>query len=114
MFTSQKQLFDIPDEVAYLNTAYMSPLMHSVVAAIDEGVRLKAQPWKLTIDHFFNDVEAAKKLFGQLVNAHEDWIAVIPSASYGLSTAANNPLYFAVGAGALVLVIGLFLLRTRR
>ena len=90
MFTSQKQLFDIPDEVAYLNTAYMSPLMHSVVAAINEGVRLKAQPWKLTIDHFFNDVEAAKKLFGQLVNAHEDWIAVIPSASYGLSTAANN------------------------
>ena len=31
-----------------------------------------------------------------------------------LSTAANNPMYFAVGAGALVLVIGLFLLRTRR
>jgi LPXTG-motif cell wall-anchored protein len=31
-----------------------------------------------------------------------------------LSTAANNPLYFAVGAGALVVVIGLFLLRTRK
>ena len=31
-----------------------------------------------------------------------------------LSTAANNPMYFAVGAGTLVLVIGLFLLRTRR
>ena len=31
-----------------------------------------------------------------------------------LSTAANNPMYFAVGAGALVLVIGLFLLRTRQ
>ena len=31
-----------------------------------------------------------------------------------LSTSANNPLYFAVGAGALVVVIGLFLLRTRK
>ena len=90
MLSSQKHLFDIPDEVAYLNTAYMSPLMHSVVAEIDEGVRLKAQPWKLTIDHFFNGVETAKKLFGQLVNASEDRIAVISSASYGLSTAANN------------------------
>ena len=61
MISSQKHLFDIPDEVAYLNTAYMSPLMHSVVAAIDEGVRLKARPWKLTVDHFFNDVKTAKR-----------------------------------------------------
>ena len=54
MLSSQKQLFDIPDEVAYLNTAYMSPLMHSVVAAVEEGVRLKARPWTLKIDHFFD------------------------------------------------------------
>ena len=90
MISSQKHLFDIPDEVAYLNTAYMSPLMHSVVASIDEGVRLKARPWKLTVDHFFNDVKTAKRLFGKLVNAPQDRIAVTPSASYGLSTAANN------------------------
>ena len=90
MISSQKHLFDIPDEVAYLNTAYMSPLMHSVVAAIDEGVRLQARPWKLTVDHFFNDVKTAKRLFGKLVNAPQDRIAVTPSASYGLSTAANN------------------------
>ena len=90
MLSSQKQLFDIPDEVAYLNTAYMSPLMHSVVAAMDDGVRLKARPWTLTIDHFFDDVETAKALFGQMVHAPADRIAVIPSASYGLSTAANN------------------------
>ena len=90
MLLSQKQLFDIPDEVAYLNTAYMSPLMHSVVAAMDQGVRLKAQPWKLSIEHFFDDVETAKALFGQVVNAPADRIAVIASASYGLSTAANN------------------------
>ena len=64
MLLSQKQLFDIPDEVAYLNTAYMSPLMHSVVAAMDQGVRLKARPWKLSIDHFFDDVDTAKALFG--------------------------------------------------
>ena len=90
MISSQKHLFDIPDEVAYLNTAYMSPLMYSVVAAIDEGVRLKARPWKLTVDHFFSDVKTAKRLFGKLVNAPQDRIAVTPSASYGLNTAAKN------------------------
>ena len=90
MLSSQKRLFDIPDEVAYLNTAYMSPLMHSVVAAMDEGVRLKSRPWTLTTNHFFDDVETAKALFGQVVNATADQIAIIPSASYGLSTAANN------------------------
>jgi len=31
-----------------------------------------------------------------------------------LSTAADNPLYFEVGAGALVILIGLFLLRAKR
>ena len=31
-----------------------------------------------------------------------------------LSTTADNPLYFAVGAGALVLLVGLYLLRTRK
>lgn len=31
-----------------------------------------------------------------------------------LSTTTDNPLYFAVGAGALVLLVGLYLLKTRR
>lgn len=31
-----------------------------------------------------------------------------------LSTTADNPLYFAVGAGALVLLVGIFMLRSRR
>ena len=48
---SQKHLFDIPDEVAYLNNAYMSPLMHSVVAAMEKGISRKAQPWDLSLIH---------------------------------------------------------------
>ena len=31
-----------------------------------------------------------------------------------LSTTADNPLYFALGAGAFVLLVGLYLLRTRQ
>jgi selenocysteine lyase/cysteine desulfurase len=34
----QRNLFDIPDEVAYLNCAYMSPLLKSVTEAGRRGV----------------------------------------------------------------------------
>jgi hypothetical protein len=30
---SQRQLFDIPEDVAYFNCAYMSPLLRSVATA---------------------------------------------------------------------------------
>ncbi len=90
MIPSQKHLFDIPDDIAYLNTAYMSPLMNSVINAIDEGARLKARPWKIQVRHFFDDVDRARALFAKIVNAPAERIAIIPSASYGLTTAALN------------------------
>ena len=33
MIPSQRHLFDLPDDVTYLDCAYMAPLMHSVVEA---------------------------------------------------------------------------------
>mgnify|MGYP003307311855 CR=1 FL=1 len=42
MIKAQRHLFNIPDDVAYLNTAYMSPLLNSVIKATDEGARLKS------------------------------------------------------------------------
>ena len=86
---SQKHLFDIPDEVAYLNNAYMSPLMHSVVAAMEKGISRKAQPWDYTSEEFFTYPEEARKLAAQIYGGSADNIAIVPSASYGLQTAAN-------------------------
>ena len=90
MLTHQRHLFDIPDDVAYLNTAYMSPLLTLVVEAMEEGTRLKARPWTLTIDHFFEDVEKARGLIGTLFNVSSTSVSIIPAASYGLTTAARN------------------------
>ena len=86
---SQKHLFDIPDEVAYLNNAYMSPLMHSVAAAMKKGISRKAQPWDYTSEEFFTYPEEARKLAAQIYGGSADNIAIVPSASYGLQTAAN-------------------------
>ena len=44
----QRHLFDIPDDIAYFNCAYMSPLMHKVAAAGQQAVTRKANPWRIT------------------------------------------------------------------
>lgn len=86
----QRELFDIPEDVAWLNCAYMSPLMKTAVAAGEAGLRGKAQPWTLKPADFFPGPEEARALFARLINAAPDDIAVVPSASYGVATAARN------------------------
>ncbi len=102
MIDCQRHLFDIPEDVAYLNTAYMSPLMNSVVEAIDTGSRLKARPWTLKIDHFYQDVDIARSLFSELLKTTSQNVAIIPSASYGIQIAANN---IKIDSGSKILVL---------
>ena len=102
MLSSQRHLFNIPHDVVYLNTAYMSPLLNSVVEAIDRGVRSKAHPWKITISNFYEDIERARILFSGLTNSNPENIAIIPSASYGIQIAANN---IKIEAGKKILIL---------
>ncbi len=90
MLSSQRSLFDIPDDICYFNCGYMSPLLKSVAKAGVEGVMKKATPWTLTPTDFFTESNAARNLFAQLINAKATDIAIIPSASYGISVAAKN------------------------
>ena len=60
--TSQRHLFDIPDEVAFLNCAYISPLPKASLIAGDRGLRRKAQPWTIAAADFFTSSEAVRKL----------------------------------------------------
>ncbi len=85
----QKHLFDIPSDVAYFNNAYISPLMHGVVEAMQDGIRSKAQPWTISPKDFFSYAEEARGLAAQIYGSENDSIAIVPSASYGIQTAAN-------------------------
>ena len=40
----QRNLFNIPDEIVYLNTAYISPLSLKVEKAINKGCKLETEP----------------------------------------------------------------------
>jgi len=57
MIPCQRHLFDIPEDVAYLNCAYMSPLMKSVDEAGSMGLARKMHAWEITPDQFFSGAE---------------------------------------------------------
>jgi selenocysteine lyase/cysteine desulfurase len=90
MIPCQRHLFDIPDDVAYLNCAYMSPLMKSVLEAGTAGLARKTHPWELTSDKFFTGSDEFRATAAQLLDCSADCIAIVPSASYGIATAARN------------------------
>lgn len=87
---SQRHRFAIPEDLHYLNCAYMAPLSHGVSGAMVEGARLKEQPWNFRPADFFAVVEAFRERAGRLVKVDADRIAVVPSVSYGLAVAAAN------------------------
>src|SRR6267378_7659311 len=90
MIPCQRHLFDIPDDVAYLNCAYMSPLMKPALEAGTAGLARKAHPWDLTPDQFFTGADEFRATAAQLLDSPADCIAIVPSASYGIATAARN------------------------
>jgi selenocysteine lyase/cysteine desulfurase len=87
---SQRALFEIPDDVTYLNCASMSPQLRTVTAAGIDAVRGKASPWKLSAIDWFEHAEPLRALFGRVIGADAESIALVPSVSYGLAVAAAN------------------------
>jgi selenocysteine lyase/cysteine desulfurase len=85
----QRQLFDIPDEIAYFNCAYYSPQLNESRKRLYSGVDEKSHPWERTASNFFDDADTIRNLSAQIFGSDADGYAVIPAASYGLSTAAR-------------------------
>jgi selenocysteine lyase/cysteine desulfurase len=86
----QRQLFEIPEGVAYLNCAYMSPQLRSAREIGERALARKSQPWEITPGDFFEDSEKTRALFARLVGGEADGVALIPSVSYGIAVAAAN------------------------
>src|SRR5215210_2470792 len=86
----QRGLFEIPEDVAYLNCAYMSPQLRSAQEVGERAVARKSRPWEITPPDFFEDSEESRVLFARLVGGEPDGVALIPSVSYGIAVAAAN------------------------
>ena len=87
---SKRDLFEIPEDIVYLNCAYMSPQLRPAREIGEKAISRKSRPWEITPDDFFEDAEEIRALFARLVGGDADGVAIIPSVSYGISVAAAN------------------------
>jgi selenocysteine lyase/cysteine desulfurase len=91
MLRSQRHLFDLSDEIAYLNGAYMSPQLRSVEQVGIAALKQKSRPFNIQLEDFFEPVQALRSAYAQLVNCpNPGRIAIIPSVSYGMAAVARN------------------------
>jgi selenocysteine lyase/cysteine desulfurase len=86
----QRDAFDLPDGVAYLNCAFMSPQLRRVSEVGIAAVQRKQRPWRIGPADFFDHLERLRGLFAQLIQGDAEGVAVVPAASYAVSTAAAN------------------------
>ncbi len=97
-----RELFELPEDVAYLNCSYLSPNLRSVRAAGEAGVGRKSRPWEVRPADFFEESERARALFAALVGGDVDGVGIVPSVSYGVGIAAAN---VEVGTGDRIVVL---------
>jgi selenocysteine lyase/cysteine desulfurase len=86
----QRDLFEVPEGISYLNCAYMGPQLREAREIGERSVGRKSRPWELTPGDFFREAEEVRGLFARLVGGDADGVAIIPSVSYGMAVATAN------------------------
>jgi selenocysteine lyase/cysteine desulfurase len=90
MIPCQRDKFDLPESITYLNCAYTSPLLKAAQQDGRTAIQAKANPWTIKADDFFSTAETARSLFARLVDCKPDDVALVPAVSYGIALAARN------------------------
>jgi selenocysteine lyase/cysteine desulfurase len=102
MLPSQRTLFEIPRQICYLNAASYSPLPLKTLEAGRAAVGRKGTPWTLEAGFANVQHERARSAAARLIHAEPSDIALIPSISYGVATAAK---FLTLGRGTRVIVL---------
>ena len=102
MLASQRHLFDMPRDIAYLNAAAWSPLPLATQEAARSAVGRKGQPWKLGGDFADAQHERARAAAARLIGADAGDVALVSSVGYGVAIAGK---VFAPAKGSRVLVL---------
>jgi selenocysteine lyase/cysteine desulfurase len=98
----QRDLFDIPSDVAYFNCASLAPTLRASREAAEAALAWRARPWRISSDDWFSGAEERRALFARLAGVDPDGVALVPATSYGLAVAAAN---LTAGPGRRVLVL---------
>ena len=91
MLNCQKHLFSLPNDVSYINGAYMSPILKKTEQIGKQKVAQKSLPFTILTNDFFEPVVRLKQVFAKLVSIPDyRRIAVIPAVSYGIANVTKN------------------------
>lgn len=102
MLASQRDLFAIPPDICFLNSASWSPLPLLSQEAGRAAVLRKGMPWTLDAGFANRQHERARTAAARLINADPADVALISSVSYGVATAAKLST---IARGARVIVL---------
>jgi selenocysteine lyase/cysteine desulfurase len=102
MLASQRALFEMPRDICYLNAASYSPLPLRTQEAGRAAVGRKGTPWTLEPAFANGQHERARAAAARLIHADPADMALIPSISYGVATAAK---VLTIDRGARILVL---------
>ena len=87
---TDREKFEIPEGIAYLNCANLTPRLKAVSAAGHAALDALAAPWSIAAADWFDDTVRLKRLFADLIGAPHASTALVPAVSYGIATAARN------------------------
>ena len=102
MLASQRALFEMPRHICYLNSASYSPLPLRTQEAGRAAVGRKGTPWTLEPGFANQQHERARAAAARLIDADAADMALIPSISYGVATAAK---VLAIDRGTRIIVL---------
>ena len=81
-----RDLFNLPGDMAWLNSAYLGaraiPVAEAVAASVNRPLS------EVAVADFFTPGDRIRRLFSALVGGDAQGVALVPSASYGVATAA--------------------------
>ncbi|MDX1396307.1 MAG: aminotransferase class V-fold PLP-dependent enzyme [Gemmatimonadota bacterium] len=90
MLDCRRADFRLEDGIHYLNCAYLGPLPRRVEEAGIAGIARKRSPTDFPASAFYDDAERLRARFGTLIGGPAERVAIVPSVSYAIASAARN------------------------
>lgn len=94
--------FETIDGITYLDSANSGPRLRSTISSEYDALRSLRHAWMIDETHWQDQIEYVREASASLLSVSTDNMAFVPSASYGLSVAANN-LHICSGSNIVLL-----------
>jgi selenocysteine lyase/cysteine desulfurase len=76
-------------DIVFLNHASTGPLPQRAVDTIDEWGRMRAEPWRISLEMQLGALATGRELCARFIGAQADEIAMMVNTSYGINLAAR-------------------------